>query len=182
LSVVGSRLSVVGFWISVIDCFAIQSTAEKQKPTTGYRLPATGYRQPIEETRMGNYPENLYYTKDHEWIRVDGENGTVGITDFAQEQLGDVVHVQLPRIGEKFEAHDTFGEVESVKTFSELYVPVSGQVIEVNDRLADAPELVNSSPYNEGWMIKVKMSNSGEVDSLLSASEYEDFLESQNEE
>jgi glycine cleavage system H protein len=131
---------------------------------------------------MAAYPDDLHYTKDHEWIRIAGGGGTVGITDFAQEQLGDVVHVQLPRVGEKFEAHDTFGEVESVKTFSELYTPVSGEVTEINEALADAPELVNSSPYADGWMIRIKISKSSEVDSLLSASEYEDFLESQKEE
>jgi len=131
---------------------------------------------------MAAYPDDLHYTKDHEWIRVAGGGGTVGITDFAQEQLGDVVHVQLPRVGEKFEAHDTFGEVESVKTFSELYTPVSGEVTEINEALADAPELVNSSPYADGWMIRIKISKASEVDSLLSASEYEDFLESQKEE
>jgi len=131
---------------------------------------------------MAAYPDDLHYTKDHEWIRVTDGAGTVGITDFAQEQLGDVVHVQLPRVGEKFEAHATFGEVESVKTFSELYIPVSGEITEINQALADAPELVNSSPYGDGWMIKVKISKASEVDSLLSSSEYEDFIESQKEE
>ncbi len=131
---------------------------------------------------MASYPEDLHYTKDHEWIRVAGDAGVVGITDFAQEQLGDVVHVQLPRVGEKFEAHDTFGEVESVKTFSELYIPVSGEVIEINEALADAPEMVNNSPYDDGWMIKIRISKPSEVDSLLSASEYEDYVESQKEE
>lgn len=130
---------------------------------------------------MATYPDNLYYTKDHEWIRREAESGVVGISDFAQEQLGDIVHVQLPKIGEKFAAHDTFGEVESVKTFSELYLPVSGEVIEVNELLADSPELVNSSAYDQGWMIKVKMKDPGELDSLLSSSEYEDFIESQKE-
>jgi glycine cleavage system H protein len=131
---------------------------------------------------MAAYPDNLHYTKDHEWIRVEGDTGTIGITDFAQEQLGDVVHVQLPRAGEKFEARDTFGEVESVKTFSELYTPASGEVVEVNEALADTPELVNSEPYGGGWMIKIRLSDASEVDSLLSASEYEDFVESQKEE
>jgi glycine cleavage system H protein len=131
---------------------------------------------------MAAYPDDLQYTKDHEWIRVADGVGTVGITDFAQEQLGDVVHVQLPRAGEKFEAHDTFGEVESVKTFSELFIPVSGEVAEINEALADAPELVNNSPYAEGWMIKIKIGKLSEIDSLLSASEYEDFVESQKEE
>jgi len=131
---------------------------------------------------MAAYPDDLHYTKDHEWIRVAGDTGTVGITDFAQEQLGDVVHVQLPRVGEKFEAHDTFGEVESVKTFSELYIPVSGEVTEINESLGDAPESVNTSAYADGWMIKIKIAKPSEVDSLLSASEYEDFVESQKEE
>ena len=131
---------------------------------------------------MAAYPDDLQYTKDHEWIRVADGVGTVGITDFAQEQLGDVVHVQLPRVGEKFEAHDTFGEVESVKTFSELFIPVSGEVAEINEALADAPELVNNSPYAEGWMIKIKIGKPSEIDSLLSASEYEDYIESQKEE
>ena len=130
---------------------------------------------------MAAYPDDLHYTKDHEWIRVNDGTGTIGITDFAQEQLGDVVHVQLPRVGEKFSAHDTFGEVESVKTFSELYTPVSGEVSEVNEALADSPEFVNSVPYGNGWMIKIKLSDPGEIDGLLSASEYEDFIESQKE-
>lgn len=131
---------------------------------------------------MAAYPDELHYTKDHEWIRVEGDTGTVGITGFAQEQLGDVVHVQLPRTGEKFSAHDTFGEVESVKTFSELFLPVSGEVVEINEALEDAPELVNNSPYGDGWMVKVKLSDKSEIDSLLSSSEYEDFVESQKEE
>ncbi|MEO6724748.1 MAG: glycine cleavage system protein GcvH [Blastocatellia bacterium] len=129
---------------------------------------------------MAAYPDNLHYTKDHEWIRV--EDGAVGITDFAQEQLGDVVHVALPRVGEKFEAHVHFGEIESVKTFSELFTPASGEVIEINAALEDAPELVNSDPYGGGWMIKLKLSNQSEIDRLLSSSEYEDFIESQKEE
>ena len=131
---------------------------------------------------MSAYPDELLYTKDHEWIRVEGDTGTIGITDFALEQLGDVVHVQLPRTGEKFTAHDTFGEVESVKTFSELYLPVSGEIIEINEALDEAPELVNNSPYAEGWMVKVTLNDKGEIDRLLSASEYEDFVESQKEE
>lgn len=129
---------------------------------------------------MAAYPDDLHYTKDHEWIRV--ADGAVGITDFAQEQLGDVVHVALPRVGEKFEAHAHFGEIESVKTFSELFTPASGEVLEINSALEDAPELVNNEPYGGGWMIKLKLSDAGEVDSLLSSSEYEDFIESQKDE
>ncbi len=131
---------------------------------------------------MANFPDNLQYTKDHEWIRKEGDTGVIGITDFAQEQLGDVVHVQLPRVGEKFDSNDTFGEVESVKTFSELFIPVAGEVLEINEKLADTPELVNTSPYGDGWMIKIKIGNAGQLDSLLSSSEYEDFVESQKEE
>ena len=131
---------------------------------------------------MAEYTEELRFTNDHDWIRVEGEVGTVGITGFASEQLGDVVHVQLPRVGEKFAAHDTFGEVESVKTFSELYTPVSGEIIEVNEQLADAPELVNTSPYGDGWMAKMKLSDASEIDKLLTSKEYEDFVESQKEE
>lgn len=130
---------------------------------------------------MADFPDNLQYTKDHEWIRVTGDEGVIGITDFAQEALGDVVYVELPRVGEKFEQSDPFGSVESVKSVSELFIPVSGEVLEINEALADAPESVNNEPYKSGWMIKVKISKAGEVDSLLSSSEYEDFCKAQGE-
>ncbi len=125
---------------------------------------------------MANVPEGLYYSKDHEWLRVEGETGTVGITDHAQHSLGDVVYVELPKAGETFAAHDTFGSVESVKAVSELFLPVAGEVTEVNESLADEPEKVNTDPYGDGWMLRVKLSNRGEVDSLLSAAEYEDYI------
>jgi glycine cleavage system H protein len=125
---------------------------------------------------MANVPEGLYYSKDHEWLRVEGETGTVGITDHAQHSLGDVVYVELPKQGETFAAHDTFGSVESVKAVSELFLPVAGEITEVNESLADEPEKVNSDPYGDGWMLRVKLSNRGEVDSLLSAAEYEDYV------
>jgi glycine cleavage system H protein len=125
---------------------------------------------------MANVPEGLYYSKDHEWLRVEGETGTVGITDHAQNSLGDVVYVELPKAGETFAAHDTFGSVESVKAVSELFLPVAGEVTEVNESLTDEPEKVNTDPYGEGWMLRVKLSNRGEVDSLLSAAEYEDYI------
>lgn len=131
---------------------------------------------------MATYPDDLQYTKDHEWIRVEGETGTAGISDFAQEQLGVVVEVTLPRVGERFEAGDHFGEIESATTTSELFTPASGQVIEINTALKDAPELVNTEPYGGGWMIKLKLSAPSEIDRLLSSSEYEDFIESQTEE
>ena len=125
---------------------------------------------------MANVPEGLYYSKDHEWLRVEGETGTVGITDHAQNSLGDVVYVELPKPGESFAAHDTFGSVESVKAVSELFLPVAGEVTEVNESLTDEPEKVNTDPYGEGWMLRVRLSNRGEVDSLLSAAEYEDYI------
>ena len=125
---------------------------------------------------MANVPEGLYYSKDHEWLRVEGETGTVGITDHAQNSLGDVVYVELPKPGESFAAHGTFGSVESVKAVSELFLPVAGEVTEVNESLTDEPEKVNNDPYGEGWMLRVRLSNRGEVDSLLSAAEYEDYI------
>ncbi|MCS6885539.1 MAG: glycine cleavage system protein GcvH [Acidobacteriota bacterium] len=123
-----------------------------------------------------SYPENLLYTKDHEWIKVDGERGTIGITDFAQSELGDIVYVELPKEGDTFAVHETFGSVESVKTVSEMFMPVSGTILEVNQALTENPELVNTDPYGAGWMIVVKIENPSELDSLMSASEYEDLI------
>ena len=125
---------------------------------------------------MANVPEGLFYSKDHEWLKVEGETGTVGITDHAQNSLGDVVYVELPRAGETFSAHDTFGSVESVKAVSELFLPVAGEVTKVNESLTDEPEKVNTDPYGQGWMLRVRLSNRGEVDGLLSAAEYEDYI------
>ncbi|MFM8394273.1 MAG: glycine cleavage system protein GcvH [Acidobacteriota bacterium] len=130
---------------------------------------------------MAANPENLHYTKDHEWILVEGTTGTIGITHFAQNQLGDIVHVQLPRVGDTFSANDSFGEIESVKTFSELFIPVSGEVTEINEALGDTPEAVNTSPYGDGWMIRIRISNASELDRLLNSNEYEDFTASQGE-
>jgi glycine cleavage system H protein len=128
---------------------------------------------------MSNVPENLHYSKDHEWVRVEGGVGTVGITDHAQDSLGDVVYVELPKAGETFAAHETFGSVESVKAVSELFIPVAGEVVEVNESLQDEPEKVNTDPYGEGWMVRIRLSEPGEVDSLLNAAEYEDYLKSE---
>ena len=128
---------------------------------------------------MANVPENLQYSKDHEWLRVEGDTGTVGITDHAQNSLGDVVYVDLPKVGETLAAHGTFGSVESVKAVSELYLPVGGEVTEVNESLQDEPEKVNTDPYGEGWMVRVRLADKGEVDSLLTAAEYEDYLKSE---
>lgn len=130
---------------------------------------------------MANIPDDLHYSKDHEWVRVDGNVAIVGITDHAQNQLGDVVYVELPKVGDEFAANEPFGSVESVKAVSEVFSPVSGEIAEVNTGLQDAPEKVNTDPYGEGWMIRVKLSNAGEVDSMLSAAEYEDFTKAETE-
>ena len=130
---------------------------------------------------MANVPEELHYSKDHEWVRVDGNNATIGITDYAQNSLGDVVYVELPKAGENFSANESFGSVESVKAVSEMFIPVSGSVLEANEALSDEPEKVNADPYGEGWMIRVRMSSPGEVDSLLTAAEYEDFTKAETE-
>src|SRR5207245_5469904 len=119
--------------------------------------------------------------KDHEWVRVEGEVAVIGITDHAQEQLGDVVYVEVPKPGDEFAANESFGSVESVKAVSEIFTPVSGKVAAINESLADEPEKVNKDPYGEGWMIKIKMSSKGEVDSLLTAAEYEDFTKAESE-
>ncbi|HEV2913841.1 MAG TPA: glycine cleavage system protein GcvH [Pyrinomonadaceae bacterium] len=130
---------------------------------------------------MANVPEDLQYSKDHEWIKVEGDIGTIGITDHAQNSLGDVVYVELPKVGESFSAHEAFGSVESVKAVSEIFTPVSGQITEVNESLQDEPEKVNNDPYGAAWMIRIRLSNRGEVDSLLSAAEYEDFTKAESE-
>jgi glycine cleavage system H protein len=130
---------------------------------------------------MANVPEDLHYSKDHEWVRTEGDVAHIGITDYAQNSLGDVVYVELPKAGEEFAANESFGSVESVKAVSEVFTPVSGVVVEVNEALNDEPEKVNGDPYGAGWMISVRMSNPGEVDSLLSAAEYEDFTKAETE-
>ncbi|WP_354641402.1 glycine cleavage system protein GcvH [Kitasatospora camelliae] len=121
-------------------------------------------------------PEDLKYTKDHEWVRVTGDKARVGITDFAQKQLGDVVYVELPKTGDRFEASEPFGSVESVKAVTEVYMPLTGSVTTLNDGLNDEPELVNTEPYGEGWMIEVTLSDKGQLEGLLTAAEYEDYI------
>ena len=131
---------------------------------------------------MSNIPEELSYTKDHEWVRIKGDQATIGITDHAQHQLGDVVYVELPKVGDKFESSEPFGSVESVKAVSEIYMPVGGAVLEVNEALNDAPEKVNEDPYGAGWMIVIKMDEPAKADSLLSSIEYEDYIKSEGAE
>jgi len=123
-----------------------------------------------------NLPSSLKYSKEHEWVRVEGNKAHIGISDFAQSELGDIVFVELPSVGDEIVQDNSFGSVESVKTVSELYAPVSGKVVEVNSELEDSPELVNSSPYEQGWMIVVEMDDPSQVDSLLSAEEYENLV------
>ncbi len=123
-----------------------------------------------------NIPTNLKYTKDHEWVSVEGEIATIGITDFAQSELGDIVYVEIETEGETIDAEEVFGSVEAVKTVSDLFMPVSGEIIEFNPELDANPELVNSDPYGKGWMIKVKMNNTAELDHLLSSSDYENII------
>lgn len=119
-----------------------------------------------------NTPSNLKYTKDHEWIRLEGETAYVGITDYAQHELGDIVFVDVDTVDETLEAEETFGTVEAVKTSSELFMPVAGKVVEFNEALADAPEMVNKDPYGEGWMIKVEVNNAADIEGLLDAEAY----------
>lgn len=125
---------------------------------------------------MANVPENLHYSKDHEWVSVNDGVATIGITDYAQHSLGDVVYVDLPRVGDSFETHEAIGSVESVKAVSEVFTPVAGEIVEVNEALNDSPEVVNSDPYGEAWFIKIKMNNPGEADKMLTAAEYEEYL------
>jgi glycine cleavage system H protein len=123
-----------------------------------------------------NFPAELHYTKDHEWIRVDGDIATVGITEFAQKELGDIVYVEVETIGKELEAGAVFGTVEAVKTVSDLYLPLSGTISELNPSLANAPELVNNDPYGEGWMIKMKLTDPSQLPTLLSAKAYEELV------
>lgn len=123
-----------------------------------------------------NFPDNLRYTKDHEWIRIEGDEATIGITDFAQHELGDIVYVEVETIGQQLHAGDIFGTVEAVKTVSDLYLPVSGSITELNPKLNTNPELVNNDPYGEGWMVKMKLSNASNVDSLMNAAAYQQLV------
>jgi glycine cleavage system H protein len=122
------------------------------------------------------YPADLKYDREHEWVRVEGEIAVIGISHFAQDQLGEVVYVDLPSAGDELAAGETFGEIESVKSVSELYSPVSGEVVEVNDDLDAAPETINTDPYGAGWMIKVKMADASQLESMMAADEYESFI------
>jgi glycine cleavage system H protein len=123
-----------------------------------------------------NIPVELKYTKDHEWIRIEGNIATIGITDFAQSELGDIVFVEVETEGETIEKEEVFGSVEAVKTVSDLFMPIDGEILEFNQDLEDAPEKVNEDPYNEGWMIKVKIADMSDVDDLLSSDQYQELV------
>jgi glycine cleavage system H protein len=123
-----------------------------------------------------NFPENVKYSHDHEWIRVEGQEAYVGITDFAQSELGEIVYVDIPTIGDTLESGEVFGSIEAVKTVSDLLMPVSGKILEMNDELEDAPELVNKDPYGKGWIIKITVQKPEELDNLLTAEQYQDFI------
>jgi glycine cleavage system H protein len=123
-----------------------------------------------------NYPGNLRYTKDHEWIRVEGDEATVGITEFAQHELGDIVYVEVETIGQHMEEGSVFGTVEAVKTVSDLFLPLTGTITELNPKLAANPELVNSDPYGDGWMVKIKLDDAAAADSLMDAAAYEQLV------
>lgn len=121
-----------------------------------------------------NFPEELKYTKDHEWVRVEGDEAVIGITDFAQRELGDIVFVDINTVDEEVVANEVFGTIEAVKTVSDLFMPVQGTVLAVNDAIDASPELVNSDPYGEGWIVRVKLANAADVDGLLSADQYKE--------
>ena len=127
------------------------------------------------------YPDDFFFAESHEWIKIEGDTGTVGISDFAQKQLGDVVYVELPEVGTVFEFHQSFGVVESVKAVSDVYSPIAGEVVEVNSGLNDSPELLNEDPHGKGWIMKIKVKDESELQKLLSVTDYEKFLESQED-
>jgi len=123
------------------------------------------------------YPNNYHYTKDHEWVAVNGDTATVGITDYAQNHLGDVVYIELPAVGKHLDVHQTIGSIESVKAVSEVFSPISGDVVEANIELNNSPEAVNQDPHGKGWIIRLKMKNKGDLQALMNAADYEKYLE-----
>lgn len=125
-----------------------------------------------------NIPGNLKYTKDHEWVKMEGETAIIGITDFAQHELGDIVFVEVDTVGESLDKEETFGSIEAVKTVSDLFMPVGGEVLEFNEELEDTPDIINKDPYEKGWIIKIKVADSAEADDLLTADEYKALIES----
>ncbi|MBW6497119.1 MAG: glycine cleavage system protein GcvH [Bacteroidales bacterium] len=123
-----------------------------------------------------NFPEDLLYTKDHEWVKIEGESATVGITDFAQKELGDIVYVEVDTVGESLDKEETFGTIEAVKTVSDLFMPLSGEVTDFNEELESTPDVVNKDPYGDGWIIKMKLSDASETETLLTPSQYKELV------
>jgi glycine cleavage system H protein len=123
-----------------------------------------------------DFPNDLKYSKDHEWLRLDGDFAYIGISDFAQKELGDIVYVDITTVGQTIAAHEVFGTVEAVKTVSDLFMPVAGEIVEFNDKLSGSPELVNSDPYGDGWMVKIKLSDAGEVSTLMDSDSYKTLI------
>jgi len=124
-----------------------------------------------------NVPENLKYTKDHEWIKIEGDTGTIGITDFAQGELGDIVFIEVETVGEELDVEEAFGTIEAVKTVSDLFMPVSGKVLEFNEALENNPEIVNQDPYGEGWIVKIELTKKEELEELLDDNDYKELIE-----
>ncbi len=127
------------------------------------------------------FPEDLKYSKEHEWVRLSGNTATIGITDYAQDQLGEIVFVELPDEGEDFDKEDAFGVVESVKSVNDVYAPVSGRILEINDPAVDSPEIVNEDPYGEGWLVKIELSDQKELKDLMTAKQYEAYIKEESE-
>lgn len=128
-----------------------------------------------------NFPEDLKYSKEHEWVRVSGNIATIGVSDYAQDQLGEVVFIELPDEGEEFEKDDAFGVIESVKSVNDIYAPITGRIVEVNDPVVDSPEIVNEDPYGEGWLVKIEISDPKELGELMSAKDYEAYIKEESE-
>lgn len=164
-------------WIHVVSFTPAPGNCSKkiQFPLS-LKIESESFTFALSQKKRMNIPSDLKYTKDHEWIQLDGDIATVGITDFAQGELGDIVYVEVETLDETLEKDAIFGTVEAVKTVSDLFLPLSGEIIEFNEALEDAPEKVNSDPYGEGWMVKIKISDTSEVDGLLSAAEYKEVV------
>jgi glycine cleavage system H protein len=128
-----------------------------------------------------NIPESLYYTQDHEWLRVDNDHGIVGITDYAQSQLGDIVFVDVPTLNQTVNQHESFGSVEAVKTVADLYMPVTGKIVEVNPKIVESPELINQDPYGDGWIVRIQIEDPSEISKLLNATAYRQLIEQLNQ-
>ena len=124
-----------------------------------------------------NIPDNLKYTKDHEWVKIEGDTAIIGITDFAQHELGDIVFVEVDTVGESLDKEETFGSIEAVKTVSDLFMPIGGEITEFNEELEDTPDIINNDPYGKGWIIKVKIEDASEADDLLTAAQYKELID-----